>query len=397
MVHFMLKDTLKDIIASQRAINLPKKIIAREKLIPRTSQITIITGIRRCGKSTLLKQLLQKEKSKAYVNFEDPRLIAFKLEDFEKLELVFREDGANTFYLDEIQNISHWERYIRAAHDKGIKIYITGSNAGLLSRELGTKLTGRYIQSELFPFSYKEYLEYYNRPTGPKMLEGYLKAGGFPEYLKGETDEYLRTIFRDVILRDIVVRRNLRNENTIMQLATFIVTNIGKPFSYNSLTKALNIKSIRTTIDYCDYLQETYLIGLIPKHSHSLRKELSNPKKAYCIDNGLVAANTLSFSEDRGRKLENMVYQQLRRKHKQISYHKEQHECDFVVKERGTVTKAVQVCWKITEDNLKREADGLREALEANKKARGIFITFDQEDVIEGIPVVPAWKWLLEP
>src|SRR5690242_13185786 len=103
MVHFMLKDTLKDIIASQRAINLPKKIIAREKLIPRTSQITIITGIRRCGKSTLLKQLLQKEKSMAYVNFEDPRLIAFKLEDFEKLELVFREEGANTFYLDEIQ------------------------------------------------------------------------------------------------------------------------------------------------------------------------------------------------------------------------------------------------------------------------------------------------------
>jgi predicted AAA+ superfamily ATPase len=392
----MLKDTLKDIIASQQVNNLPEKSIARGKLIPRTSQITIITGIRRCGKSTLLKQLLQKEKSKAYVNFEDPRLVAFTLKDFEKLELIFREQGFNTCYLDEIQNVPQWERYIRAAHDKGIKIYITGSNASLLSRELGTKLTGRYIQTELFPFSYKECLQYYNQQAGPKTLEGYLRTGGFPEYLKGETDEYLRTIFRDIILRDIVVRQNLRNENTIMQLATFIITNIGKPFSYNNLTKALNIKSIRTTIDYCDYLQETYLIGLIPKHSLSLKKELSNPKKAYCIDNGLVTANTLSFSEDKGRKLENMIYQQLRRKHQHIFYHKEQHECDFLVKEMGAVTKAVQVCWKINEDNLKREADGLKEALTANKKARGVFITFDQEDVIERIPVVPAWKWLLE-
>lgn len=178
----------------------------------------------------------------------------------------------------------------------------------MLSRELGTKLTGRYIQTELFPFSYKEYLEFCKAPANIDTLDHYLAVGGFPQHLRENLPDYLRKIFKDIILRDIVVRRNLRNKSLIMQLAIFALSNIGKPFSFNNLTRILEIKSIRTTIDYCDYLQETYLIEFISKYSFSLKQEIASPKKVYCIDNGLVSSISLSFSDDRGRKLKILYF-----------------------------------------------------------------------------------------
>lgn len=389
----MLLNTLRAIIKDQESI-LSGKYLERTKTIHQSGLVTVISGIRRCGKSTLLKLLLRGEVKMAYINFEDPRLSSFILDDFLKLETVFKENGSTIFCFDEIQNIPEWERYVRSAHERGLNIIVTGSNSSLLSRELGTRLTGRYLQIELFPFSYEEFLRYKKLEAEPESLKVYLKQGGFPEYLNNNLKEYLQTLMRDIVLRDIVVRRKIRNEKVILELALYILSNTGKLFSFSNVSNLLNIKSIRTTIDYCDYLQDAYLIQLVPKYSFSIKKQISNQKKAYCIDNGLIDANTLSFSSDSGRMLENIVFQKLRQHYKEIYYHKEKYECDFLVKEGKEISQAIQVCWEVNDENLNREIGGIKEALQSYKHASGEIITFNQEDEIEGIKLIPAWKWL---
>ncbi len=389
----MLIDTLREIVNDQESI-LAGRFLERTETVPASDLITVISGIRRCGKSTLMKLLLRKDSKMAYINFEDTRLSSFNLADFLKLEEIFKASGATIFCFDEIQNIPEWERYVRSAHDKGVNFIVTGSSSSLLSRELGSRLTGRYLQIELFPFSYTEFIRYKNLEVGTESLEIYLWQGGFPEYIKNNIKEYLQTLLRDIVLRDIVVRRKIRNEKIILELALYILSNTGKLFSFSNVSKLLNIKSIRTTIDYCDYLQDSYLIQLVPKYSFSIKKQISNQKKAYCIDNGLINTNSLSFSKDSGRMLENVVFQQLRRKYTDIYYHKEVNECDFLVREGLEIIKAIQVCWKVNEDNLKREINGIHEALTYYEDAVGYIITFDQEDEIDGIPLIPAWKWL---
>ena len=389
----MLLNTLREIIEDQESM-LSGKYLARTKTIPQSGLIIVISGIRRCGKSTLMKLFLKKDSKMAYINFEDLRLSSFGLDDFLKLETIFKENDSTVFCFDEIQNIPEWEKYVRSAHEKGINIIVTGSNSSLLSRELGTKLTGRYVQIELFPFSYEEFLRYKKLEAGPESLKIYLKQGGFPEYINHNFKEYLQTLLRDIVLRDIVVRRKIRNEKVILELALYILSNTGKLFSYNNVSNLLNIKSTRTTIDYCDYLQDAYLIHLVPKYSFSIKKQISNQKKAYCVDNGLINTNTLSFSKDSGRMLENIVFQQLRRNYNEIYYHKEKNECDFLVKEGREIIRTIQVCWEVNGDNMKREIDGIKEAMQYHKNADGEIITFNQEDEIDGISLIPAWKWL---
>lgn len=385
----MLKEEIKKIIELQKR-SLKTNLIDRDVRIKPTSLITIVSGIRRCGKSTLLNQTLKEIDDLTYLNFEDFRLKNFKLSDFDKLP------DTKYYFFDEIQNIPEWERFVRFAHDEGKKIFLTGSNASMLSRELGTKLTGRYKLIELFPFSYSEFLRYTKLKLGKRTFEKYMETGGFPEYLKEKDQEYLQRLFENILARDILVRKNIKNESVITSLANFILSNVGKIFSYNSISKKLDIKSVRTTIDYCKYLQESYLIELIPNYNKSITKQIINPKKAYAIDSGLIKVNSLSFSEDLGRVLENIVFIHLRKKCSDVFYFKENGECDFLVKEKDKITKVVQVCYNLTEENKDREINGLKEAMNKTKCYEGIIITLDQEDVEEGIKIVPVWKWLCE-
>ena len=374
----------------------PVKILKRDRIIPaKTKQVLIVSGVRRCGKSTLLRETIGQVPGSLFISFEDPRLEGFEPGDFMKIEEIARQDQKTYLIFDEIQNVDGWEKYVRFAHDKGISVYITGSNASMLSRELGTRLTGRYTQLELFPFNYQEFSGLTQLSPGGESFRQYLHDGGFPEYLQGKDSDYLRQLLKDIIIRDIAVRRNIRNEHTLIKMAVHLLSNTGKEFSYNNITRILEINSVRSTIDYCDFLRESYLIDIIPVFAASRKKQIANPKKAYCIDSGLARANSLSFSEDKGRILENAVYLHLRRSYKDIMYYKDSKtECDFLIRQNDKILFVVQSCWHIDEDNMQRELHGLNSALHQSGTGEAVIVTFDQEDELDGIKLIPAWKWM---
>ena len=388
------REILEKVIVDQQNFVEYLPLIPRLMMMPdKSKQVMIITGVRRCGKSTYLRNTIGNKPDSLYVSFEDPRLEGFELGDFEKIENLGKQLNKASFIYDEIQNIQEWERYVRSANDRGIKVFITGSNASLLSRELGTRLTGRYQQLELFPFNYQEYIQYTNKLPGNESFSQYLSSGGFPEYLRIEDDFYLRQLLKDIIIRDIAVRRKIRNEHVVTRLDVHLISNIGKEFSFNNITSLIEIKSVRSKIDYCNYLAESYLLELVPMYSTSIKKQIANPKKAYSFDNGLVRANSLSFSEDKGRMLENALFQYIRNKHKDIMYYRNLNsECDFLVRERNRVLFAIQACWKITPDNFQREIQGIKNAIIETRAKKGLIVTYNQEDQLDGIKLIPAWK-----
>ena len=392
-------DLLAQVIQEQNENFLQKQLISREITIPiPTNQILVVSGVRRCGKSVLIRKTLPTDAPGLYLNFEDPRLVDFEAADFPKLAQLRDDMGKTSILLDEVQTVVGWEIFARSLHEKGEKLYITGSNASMLSRELGTRLTGRYKQVELFPFSYTEFLLFKQLPAGQESFETYFQSGGFPEFLQNQDPDYLRTLLRDILTRDVAVRRNISNETALIRLGVFLSSNVAKPFSYSRIGSLLEIKSVRTVIDYCDYLAESYLFDLIPMYSPSIRKQLANPKKAFCVDPALASANSLSFSKDLGQKLENYIYLHLRRSFQEIQYFQSKDsECDFVVKWNEDIIAAVQVCWELNSDTLAREITGLKNALAETNAPKGILLTWNQEDVLDGLDVLPAWKWMLKP
>jgi uncharacterized protein len=399
----ILKDTLQQIIATQQ-----RDIKSLNYGVPRTvaSNIDltlpfaiIISGIRRCGKSTLLRQAMKETNGKYYFNFEDPKATSFELSDFQKLDELFSESFGQEecYFFDEIQNVEKWELFVRTTLDKGKHFLITGSNASLLSKELGTRLTGRHLRKELFPFSYTEFLAFTSTKTGPESFNEYLIKGGFPEYLRFSRGEILQELLNDIIMRDIVVRHKLRSPKSIKELALFLISNIGVEFSYNNLAKTFNIGSTNSAISFVSYLEDSYLLFTVPKFSYSLKKQSVNPKKVYVIDNGLADVNSVSFSANKGRMLENTVFLGLRRTGKDIFYFKGDKECDFLVKEENKITQAIQVCSNLTEENKNREINGLIEAIEAFDLAEGLILTINQQDTLKlsgkTINIIPAWRW----
>lgn len=360
----------------------------------------IVSGIRRCGKSTLLQQIRRTTSEVSIsLNFEDPRLSGFDLNDFNRLDELIAEKGVTTLFFDEIQNVDKWENYVRFKLDEGFKVFITGSNASMLSKELGTKLTGRHLVMELFPFSYHEYLEFLTLEDTIETMTKYLNGGGFPEYIHSENDEMLMRLFNDVIIRDISVRYGVKNHLLLQQIAVYLATNIGKLTTGNSLKKVFGIKSTTTILEYLNYLEDCYLFQFVPKFSYSLKVQQVNAKKCYVIDNGMIDVVSLSFGEDMGRKLENLVYLELRRKFDQIWYFSEKRECDFVVFKQNKLADLIQVCYQVTPENMTREIDGAIEAMDFFGVTSAKIITFDQEDRFEKdgkvIEVISYRKWVL--
>jgi predicted AAA+ superfamily ATPase len=398
----VLKSEIEKSLALQRSFlskkqeGFNRESLAKFKLS--TRHILIITGVRRCGKSTLLQQISKKIKEEfIFFNFEDPRIYGFELEDFTKLdELVGDEIGY--YFFDEIQNVEKWELFIRHLHDRDKRIAITGSNASLLSKELGTRLTGRNIQIELFPFSYTEYLMFLQLENNLASFNLYLEDGGFPEYIKSKHKEQLQQLFKDIVYRDIIVRHGIRQAKTLIDIALFLIANVGKEYSLNGIKNTFGVGSANSVADYIHWLEDSYVLFSMPRFSWSLKSVSINPKKIYCIDSGFAQANSLSFSEDTGRLLENCVYLALRRKYKEIYYFKEKGECDFIVKEAQDILHIIQVCAEIHPDNKAREVVGLLAAVTFFSKKEGLILTLNQEDVLMindvKVRLLPVWKWL---
>ncbi len=417
----MEREVLKQVIRDQQEYRPPKNFYDRD--LTNTVQgfiddpsILIISGIRRSGKSTI-QRLLQRElaKSDFYLNFDDERLVRFKVDHFQMLlEVLIETFGEqSTYYFDEIQNIEGWERFIRRLYEQDKKIYITGSNAKLLSKELGTHLTGRYIQFEVFPLSFKEIVRHNNPDLLCKkahstsdvgqilhLFSDYLVNGGVPEFVKFKKPEYLRDLFEGILYRDIIARYNINHEKPLREVVYSLASNIGKEFSYTKLSRAVGINSPNTISNYCSYLEQCYLFFFINRYSYSLKKQLQYNKKCYMIDPALIRTTGFRVSEDRGRLLENIVFLHLRQKTKEIYFHKEQKECDFIIREGNQIREAIQVTTHLSNEEVKkREINGLVEALRTYDLSEGLILTENEQDTIvhEGlkIKVLPIWKWLL--
>lgn len=375
-----------------------------------STQIVVLSGIRRSGKSTLLRQIAAKLENFYYLNFDDERLLRFGVEDFNTLLLVWQKQSkSKNILLDEIQNIPNWERFIRRMHDEDYKVFITGSNAKMLSTELTTHLTGRYVKIEVYPFSFLEFLRFQNISNEYSSIsekanivagyQSYLKEGGFPDYTKYKDVEFLKRTYDDIIYKDIITRFGIKEIKPFRLLANYIFTNFTKEFSFNGIKNILGFKSSITVRDYISFLEESYLVFELNKYDFSLKKQYSTGKKIFVIDNGIREQVAFSNSEDRGRLLENLVFIELKRRQKEIYYFKNKLECDFVILEKNKIQSAIQVTLSLGEQNKEREINGLCEALDMFQLNEGIIIseyeetTFFIED--KKISVIPYWKLVI--
>lgn len=365
-----------------------------------SSHALIISGVRRCGKSTLLMQMMKQMNIEEllYLNFESPQLFEFSLSDFTRLDNIIAQKKPTTLFFDELQLVIGWEMYVRQKLDEGFRVIITGSNASLLSKELGTKLTGRHITQELFPFSYSEFMAFKALSPSPESLNTYLLTGGFPEFVKTGNEEQLATLFEDVLIRDIVTRYGIKDIKSLQRLALYLISNVGNRITATKLKQPLSIASTSTILTWFSHLELSYLVSFLPMFSYSTKAQLINPRKVYAIDLGLVEVVSNTMTEDVGRKLENLVFLHLRRNYKELYYFHDKNECDFVAMKHGAVDEIVQVCYELTPDNLKREMNGLLQAMRFFKKQKATIVTLNNTDFIKvdnfEIEVIPAYKYL---
>jgi hypothetical protein len=377
-------------------------------------RVLVVTGMRRTGKSTLVQQLMHETGSFCYFNFEEEKMLGFKAEDFGQLEEALLEvyGHADTCFFDEIQNIPNFETAIRRLQDSGKKIVITGSNAALLSMEFGSKLTGRYKQIELFPFSFGEYLKFNKVSYETKdfylpeqklalrrQFSQWMEQGGLPEYLLYNDQEYVRTLFDNILYRDIIVRYGIRRHREFRELVQLLVSNLTLPVTFSSLQKSLGLSNSETVKEYMGYLSNSYMFYEVFQYHDSLRKQIQNPRKVYVNDVAFHTMAGFSNSQNLGRKLENAVYLALRRTTTQVFTYKGKSECDFIVFDTNRNATTFQVCYSINTENETREMKGLLEAMDRFGLANGTMLTFDQEfeKQINGksISAIPVWKWLL--
>lgn len=379
------------------------------------NRVLILTGIRRCGKSTLLKQIMQKKTRYCYINFEDERLLDFRAEDFETLnEVLFEVYGVpEIYFFDEIQNIDRFETFVRRLQDQGKKVVITGSNAALLSREFGTRLTGRYKLFSVYPFSFAEFLRFNRIGTGRdssylteervrliSAFETYTQTGGMPEYLKNSDPDYIRTLYDNILYRDIIARYSIRRQRLVRELVGMLASSIALPFTYNSLKKTLGLKNAITVKEYVSYLSGAYLFFELSRFDYSVKKQLNSPRKIYMIDTAFGILNGFSSSPNTGRLLENIVFVELLRRGSEVYYYSGDRECDFIIRRGRKITRAIQVCHELNNDNEDREIGGIFEAMDSFGLHEGIILTSHQEETRKlgdsTITIQPVWKWLME-
>jgi len=425
-----IKRIIQDQERERNNLFTTEKIIEREAGKERAlnafryPNIFAVLGVRRCGKS-VFSWLCLRDRKYGCINFDDETLYGIKAKGLNLVLKSFYElYGTDLEYiiLDEIQNVAGWELFANRLR-RTKKVIITGSNSNLLSGELATHLTGRYIDFTLFPFSYREFLIYndvsleelksyeYSTDTSAiaeKMLEEYIANGGFPEAYKFGRD-IIKPIFGDIVTKDVVRRHKIKNIVAIEALAKYLTSNFSNEISYNKLKNIFDIKKVNTIKNYVTYLRESHLIFILERFSFKLKQQVIAPKKVYCIDNGIINAISFKATEGVGKLIENLVaVELLRRKsywHRncEIYYWKDhrQREVDFVLKEGPLVKELVQVCYDIGDFNTKeRELKSLIKASKELSCNNLLVITWDYEGKEEfkgkEIKFIPLWKWLLQ-
>ena len=412
---------IKEIITLQKR-EIEKKL--KEIYIERSQDlklnndlIKVIVGPRRAGKSFFAIHFLNREGKFGYVNFDDEKLTETKNYDEIITAMNSVYDAPKYVLFDEIQNLPKWELFANRLQRQGYSIVITGSNSNLLNKELATHLTGRHLLTNIFPFSFKEYIKFENKQLTnteiKEKLSQYLFNGGYPEILlkKVELEEYLPLLFNSILYKDIVKRYKIRNPKQIEHLALYLISNVANEYSYNSLAKIGKIKSSHTTEKYLGYLEESFILFSLNRFSYKVKEQISSNKKIYCIDNGFIQAKAFKLSPDLGKLYENLVACKLKKEEVEgnlrFYYWKnpQQEEVDFVIKEGLKVKQLIQVCFDINDLETKnREIRALIKAGKELKCNNLLIITEDTETEEKAewfgdkatIKFIPLWKWLLE-
>lgn len=416
------KDQIKTMLIEQfdafwgRETGIERAQLAEVERAADVPHAVIVSGLRRVGKSTLLAQMAHKlgRDSFYYVNFEDDRFLGFRPEDadhlYQSLVEIFGE--RKIFVVDEVQNISGWEHFVRRFMDMDFKFYITGSNASLLSRELGTRLTGRYVPVELFPFSFSEFLHFRQEsiPDTQRMttlekgrlknlLDEYLQAGGIPDALKYPELPLLRTLYDDVLYRDIATRHRLDAVTALKELAFTLMSNPSGLVSFNKLKEQFRLGSVNTIKSYIDYMENSWLLFTVNLYDFSVKRQQIASKKVYAIDTGLANTVGFGFSPNTGKLLENLVFLALRRQTKEIYYYATPggFEVDFYLPE---TRQLIQVARNMENPATReREIRALRDATTGIKVESALILSDANEDDFDlggvRVEVRSVAEWLL--
>ncbi len=397
------------------ARELVSRLLEKAKL----KEIQVLLGIRRSGKSTIFKLLINHlmaetdPRSILYVNLDDPFFSEVCRDARELHRLVETAEKitgrtVSHLFLDEVQSVREWQKFVKSVYDSETfaKIFVTGSNSALLRGDYATLLSGRYVTDHVYPLAFREILANNGiadridligkKPLVLKLFETVLQSGSFPEVLKITEPELRREVlvsyYETIVLKDCIATSMIREARIFKDLTHYLLSTIGGPYSYNSLARAVGSNE-NTVREFIGVLEGSFLLAEVKNFSYSLKQQSKARKKCYCMDNGLINAVSFAFSENRGTLLENLVYAELLKMgHREVYFFSEQKECDFIVKS-GRELIAVQVCFELNERNRSRELDGLKASMAKHGIERGILVTADQEEVVtENVQVVPFWK-----
>ena len=384
-----------------------------------SSLIKLITGPRRAGKSVLALQILQ-GKNYAYLNFDDNSLLTHFDEDAVMKALSEVYPRYEYLLLDEVQNLDGWDKWVTTLYRRGVNLIITGSNANLLSSEMATLLTGRYVETFILPFSMEETLRFCKVDTNPSLteeqaalslaMEDYMKNGGYPEIIHSRELEqvYLGSLFDSIILKDVAKRHKIRKTTELYDLADYLISNYGNPMSYTGIATDLNLGSVTTVKNFCKYLEEPYLFWFLPRFDRKLKEMKKADRKVYVVDTGFVSVRSLELSANSGKQLENMVFVELLRRGFNISkkelfyYHTANgKEIDFVTKKGTSVGELIQVSYDITRPKTrKRELDALIIASDELNCNNLTLITWNTNEITKyrgkEIHIISAKNWFLK-
>ena len=417
------KELYSVLFEQQKDFEQTKDLVDREKSediikLKTLKMPVIITGVRRCGKSSIFKIIKDRmglsEKEYLYVDFNDERLIDFSIGNFQMIIDFLDENNYIkncVLFIDEIQEADGWEKWIDRIRQKYI-IFISGSNSKLVSKEISTILTGRSLNFSLFPFSFKEFLNSKGTDINQwklslkaqseirKNFDKFVESGGLPQRVISDQEIIVSELYENILYRDIISRFNKNLVKPIKEISLYLISNVNSDTSLRNLSYLSGIKNLSTIKRILDAFENAFLFFSISKFDYSIKKQLQNPKKIYCIDNGFVTSLGFRFTQNKGNLLENLVAIELKRRGNDIYYYKDKLECDFLIKEKLKIVGAIQVCFNLDEKNEKREFNGLVEAIKKFNLKKGLVLTYGQEEEIEiekkKIIIKPVWKWLLE-
>ena len=378
-------------------------------------QVVVVTGARRSGKSYILRQMVKKmvdsivrKEDTVYLNFEDVRLGVNNVNDLDEVyQMVIKHlgfGGQKIVFLDEVQLVEGWERWVRTMHDlRKARVVISGSNSRILTSDLGTKLTGRHIDMRVFPLSLMEFVSFHNGEDAQQYLRNYLVKGGFPlPVLEPKSaKQLLLDYFTDIVARDVAGRYNVRKLDRLMETAKYAVSNYSCSITFNSIARYLELKE-DTVRNYLEYLEEAFLVFQLHRFSYKPKEVEKSPRKIYCIDTGLAGVVGLQAGQNIGRLAENAVFLHLLRKEKEFYYWKDtqQHEVDFVVVEGNKPISAIGVCWDMSNPKTKsREVKSMVYGLKDLGLNEGLFLVENsqKDEVVDGkvIRFKSLGEWLM--